>query len=259
MLKTLDSASNFLRAVVSLAVTGILGVAGWIGYDTYYSNERALKEKDAQLAASQAQVDALTKDVEKKQREIERLDTALRLLKVDHRVAQLEVLDQKQDPDSGRLITRVSFVETDDEGRPLEKAREFEIAGSEVHIDALVVSFRDEYVEKGDPLRGTALCLFRRIYGDEQKPSEGAPLDPVGARPAAYSRGSEPSDLEKRIWGDFWEYANNPKKAEEDGVRTAQGKVSYTQLRPQMRYRLMLRSTGDFTIHPETSPARKAL
>jgi hypothetical protein len=258
MLKTLDSASNFIRAVVSLAVTGIVGVAGWLGYETYHANDRILKEKNAQLAASQAQIESLNKDLEVKQREIERLDTAMRLLKIDHRVARLEVLQQEQDA-SGRLLTRVAFVETDDEGRPLEQPREFVIAGSEVHIDALVVSFLDEYVEKGDPLRGTALCLFRRIYGDEQKPSEGAPLDPVGGRPAAYSRGSEPSDLEKKIFGDFWEYANNPKKAEQAGVRTAQGKVSYTQLRPQMRYRLMLRSTGDFTIQPETAPAGKAL
>lgn len=258
MLKTLDSASNFIRAVVSLGAMGLVSVAGWFGYETYFANERVLKEKDAQLAASQAQIEALNVDVAAKQREIERLDTALQLLKVDHRMAQLEVLEQKQDPASGQLLTRFSFVETDDEGQPLEKPREFTIEGDVVHVDALVISFEDEYVEKGDPLKGTALCLFRRIHGDEQKPSDAFPLDPVRTRPVAYSRGGQPSEFEKKLWEDFWEYANNPKKAEDAGVRTAQGKVSYTKLRPMMRYRLMLRSTGDFTIQPETMP-RKAL
>jgi hypothetical protein len=183
----------------------------------------------------------------------------MQLLKVDHRVAELQVLGQEKHAVSDRLVTRFSFVEVDDEGRLLEEPREFVIEGDVVHVDALVVSFQDEYVEKGDPLRGTALCLFRRVYGEYQSPSEAALLDPIGNRPVAYSRGHEPSKLEKEIWGDFWEYANNPQKAQEAGVRTAQGKVSYTQLRPQMRYRLMLRSTGDFTIQPERSPPRKAL
>jgi hypothetical protein len=259
MLKTLDSASNFIRAVVSLGVLGLVSVAGWFGYDVYYANERVLREKDAQLAASQAEIDALEQDVAAKEREIERLDTALHLLKVDHRVAQLEVLSQNKDPLSDHVLTRFTFVETDDEGNPLDTPREFTVEGDVIYVDALVVSFRDEYVEKGDPLRGTALRLLRRLYGEYQSPSEGFSLDRVGLRPAAYGGKREPSELEKQIWADFWEYANNPQKAEEAGVRTAQGKASYTQLRPMMRYRLMLRSTGDFTIQPETMPARKAL
>lgn len=259
MLKAVDSASNFIRAVVSLIVTGIVGTAGWLGYETYYAHDLAIKDKEAQLAKSHAEIEALNKDLQVKQREIERLDTALQLMKVDHRAAQIEVLDQRKDPASGHLLTRFTFVETDDDGQPLETPREFTIEGDVVHVDAYVVSFKDEYVEKGDPLRGTALRLLRRLYGEYQSPSEGASLDPVGERPPAYGRKGEPSDLEKEIWRNFWEYANNPKKAEDAGVRTAQGKGSYTQLRPQMRYRLMFRNTGDFTIHPDTMPPSKAL
>src|ERR1700752_1326984 len=112
MLKAIDSASNFIRAVVSLAVTGIVGTAGWLGYETYYAKERVLKEKDAQLQASQAQIETLSKDVEAKKKQIERLDLALKLLKVDHRVALLEVLEQKKSPTSDRMLTRFTFVET---------------------------------------------------------------------------------------------------------------------------------------------------
>lgn len=259
MLKTLDSASNFIRALVSLGIMAAISVAGWLGYDKFYANELALREKNEQIAASQRQIETLSKDLLTKQREIERLDTALRLVKVDHRAAQIEVLDQQKNPATGRLMTRFTFVETDDQGHPLETPREFTIDGDVLYVDAYVVSFRDEYVEQGDPLRGTALRLLRRLYGEYQSPSDGASLDPVGGRPAAYGRSSEPSDLEKKIWQDFWEYANNPQKAEEAGVRAAQGKASYTQLRPQMRYRLMFRNTGDFTILPDTTPPSRAL
>ncbi|MEX0585280.1 MAG: hypothetical protein WD176_01460, partial [Pirellulales bacterium] len=196
-----------------------------------------------------------------KKKEIERLDTAVRLLKVDHRLAQLTVLDQRKAADDGRMLTKFSFVEVGQNGDPLEQPKVFEIEGNMVHIDALVVSYIDEHVEQGDPLRGAALCLFRRIYGDNQKPSEGFPLDAVRSRPAGYSRGSEPTELERDIWNRFWDYANDPKMTAEKGVKNVQGKVAYTQLRKGKSYRLLLRSTGDFTIQPEegTAPSGKAL
>lgn len=252
MLKSLDSASNFLRAIVSVVITAIVAAAGWIGYDVYYSRERALRERDEKITA-------LSEDLQAKQREIDRLGTALQLLKVDQRVAQLDVLDQQPNPLTNRIMTRFTFVETDAEGRPLEKPREFVIEGDVVYVDALVVSFEDKYVEMGDPLRGTALRLLRRVYGEYQSPNDGFPLDPPGGQPAAYRHGEELSEFEKEIWANFWEYANNPEKAQQAGVRTAQGKASYTRLRPNMRYKLMLRSTGDFTIHPEPAPTSPRL
>jgi hypothetical protein len=254
MLKTLDATSNLIRAVVSLAVVGAVGAGGWVGYQHYYANELALKQKDEQLVQSQNEIKALNADIEIKKKEIERLDTAVRLLKVDHRVAQLTVLGQRKAPDDGRTLTRFSFVEVGEKGQPLEQPKVFEIDGDIVHVDSLVVAFKDEYVEKGDPLRGTALCLFRRIYGDNQKPSDGFPLDAVSARPAGYSRGSEPTDLEREIFANFWDYANDPEKADKQGVRTIHGKASYTQLRKGKSYRLMLRSTGDISLQAEDGP-----
>lgn len=261
MLKTIDATSNLIRAVVSLVVVGAVGAGSWVGYRHFNANELALKEKDERLEQSQREIEALNQDIEVKKKEIDRLDTAVRLLKVDHRVAQLTVLDQFKAADDGRLRTKFSFVEVGEQGEPLEQPKVFEIDGNVVHVDSLVVSFEDAYVEKGDPLRGTALALFRRIYGDDQKPSEGFPLDSVRTRPTGYSRGSEPTELERDIWSRFWDYANDPQLAEQKGIKTIQGKVSYTQLRKGKTYRLLLRSTGDFTIKPEegTSPTGKAL
>jgi hypothetical protein len=258
MLKVVDSASNFIRAVVSLILIVSVGVGMWTGYQLYSARERAMHAKDDAIAAKEAelvkhraQIVSLNEDLAAKQRQIERLDMAMRLLKTDHRLARIEVLEQTEPADGKPQQTRFSFVEMDDAGNALDRPQEFQIDGDVAHIDALVVSFDDTYVEQGDPLRGTSLALFRRVYGDDQKPSEGFPLDTVGGRPAAYSRGHQPSELESEIWSKFWDYANDPELASKAGVRTAHGKDAYIQLRKGMRYRVQLRKTGDLTIQPE--------
>ena len=258
MLKVVDSASNFIRAMVSLVLVAGVGFGMWTGYELYDARQRAMHAKDEALQAKEAELEkqraeiaSLNEDLATKQREIERLDMAMRLLKTDHRLARIEVLEQIDPEDGKREQTRFSFVEMDDAGNALEKPQEFQIEGDIAHIDALVVSFDDKYVEQGDPLRGTSLALFRRVYGEYQNPSDGFALDTVGARPAAYSRGSQPSELESEIWSKFWDYANDPQLAAKAGVRTAHGKDAYIQLRTGMRYRVQLRKTGDLTIQPE--------
>jgi hypothetical protein len=257
MLKSIDTVSNFIRAIVALAVVGMVGYGGWLGYTTYHEKDLALKDRDAALAASQAKIDDLHQDLAAKEREIERLATAVRLLTVDHRVALVRVLKQEmQTPgDPATLMTTFSFVEADDAGRPLEEPQTFTVRGDIVYFDAWVVKFKDVHVEQGDPLRGTSICLFRRVFGEHQTPSEGFEVDPVGSRPAAYSRGSEPSEIEKEIWDHFWEYATDPKKADEAELRAAQGEAPSMRLLPGKLYRIELRASGGLTIVPEDLPA----
>jgi hypothetical protein len=255
MLKSIDTVSNLIRAIVALAVVGMVGYGGWLGYSTYHEKDLALKDREAALAESQQQIESLTKDVEAKQREIERLATAVRLLTVDHRVAHVRVLKQEQDPgDPARLRTTFSFVEVDDEGRELESPRTFTVEDDHVYFDALVVKYKDEHVEQGDPLRATSICIFRRIFSADQTPNEGFEIDPVGSRPAGYSRGDDMSPEEKEIWDNFWDYANDSKRAEAAGVRAAQGEAPSIRLRPGKLYRIELRASGGLTIVPEDLP-----
>jgi hypothetical protein len=255
MFKALDATGNFIRALVSLVLVGILGAGGWVGYRQYYANELAFKEQQQELERQRATIASLNRDLEIKQKEIERLDLAVRLLKVDQRVAQLDVLDQRQSPD-GKLLTRFTFAEVDESGQSLEEPRQVQIEGDIVYVDAWVVSFKDEFVEQGDPLRGKSLYLFRRIFGEHQAPSEGYPLDQVNSRPAAYSRGSNMSDFERETWKNFWQYAIDAAKANDDGVQFAGGKASATKLVPGKRYRVLFRSTGDLKIVPDPAGAK---
>lgn len=197
-----------------------------------------------------AEIVSLNKDLEAKRVEIERLQTVVKLLKLDHRVALITVLDQKRSDDGTQVHTKFSFVEVNEEGRPLEEPRVFEIQGDVVYLDAWVVKFGFDYLEQGDPLRSTSICLFRRIFGESQAPSEGFALDTGGNAPAAYRTGGKPSEFEQQIWSRFWEYANNPTLAKQAGVRAAHGEAPSIKLLPGKRYRVVLQATGGLRIDP---------
>jgi hypothetical protein len=185
------------------------------------------------------------------------LDMAMRLLKVDKRVARIDVLSQQGSVQNGDLVTHFTFVELDKdkEDLPLDEPRLFSVRGDVIYIDALVVKFDDQYVEAADPLRSTSLCLFRRVFGENQKPADGFVLDPVGSRPAAYQNGREPSKFEQQIWARFWQYANDPELAKKTGIRAAHGEAPYLKVVPGKRYKMELRASGGLSFElPEDLP-----
>lgn len=264
--------TNFLRALntllanlIGLGVLAALAVGGYFGYQFLTTDKRALQEVEEKLRASEAEIDRLSnqlaqrqqeiqtlqKDIAEKQKQIEQLRTTVRLLKVQRRLAHLEVLSQGKSPQTGQLETRLRFVEVDDSGKPIDQPREFTIEGDVVHVGALVIKFADEYVEANDNLRGASICLFHRLYGEKQPPEKGFSLDPVGSRPAVYQTGQQMTDWERELWKNFWEYSNDPAKARQAGIRAAHGDAVYQQLRPGKRYKVLLRSTGELTIQPD--------
>ena len=76
-------------------------------------------------------------------------------------------------------------------------------------------------------------------------------LDAVGSRPAAYRGGEKISELEQKIWDQFWEFANDPAKAREAGVRAAHGEAPSIKLMPGKRYKILLRASDGLTIVTE--------
>jgi hypothetical protein len=252
---TIKTVNSTLRTLLAIVVVGGAGYAGYIGYALYNEPQKKLAEK--QLELEQALGDLKTRDAQVTQLndKLARLEVAMRLLKVRRRLARLTVLEQHQDVALGMPISKIEFVEINDDGQPIGEPKKFEIQGDRVYVDYLRVTFDDKYVEESDLDRSTAICLFQRIFGEHQQAAEGFLLDQVGTRPTAYARGTPMSEFEKKIWDDFWLIANDPERAAQLGIYAAHGAAVSMQVQPGAVYELELRATGDVTMRPETPPA----
>lgn len=258
MLKLIQTLNSFMGMILALLIVGLLVAGGWFAFQKYYAEKFAL---EADLVAKEKEVNQLTeqvttleKDVETKRLEIQRLATALKFMKIDQRLARITVLSQSGSAKTDDLATQFSFVEVNDEGKPLGKPRIFNIEGDLAYIDSWVIKFGDEYVEQGDDLRSTSICLFRRVFGEKQLPADGFLLDEEGSQPTIYRTGGKMSDFEKELWSRFWDYANDSDLAKEKGVRAAHGEAPSIQLRPGKSYRIELRASGGMSVVPEDAP-----
>lgn len=246
--------TNFVR-LLFLLVVAAGGYFGWhlLNREGEHASEIAAKNVEIaklkdDVASKSAAIKKLNDDLAAAKKEVERLELALKLMKVDRRMARVVVLEQSPSATPGRVKTRVRFEEVDARGEPLGKPMELTIEGDVLYVDSLVVKFDDLLVEQGDPLRAASLCHFRRLFGEFQQPSEGVPIDAPGERPAAYGGAEGMSALDQEIWRDFWSLANDPKRAASMGIRAAHGEAPSMKLKPGEVYRVTLRASGGLTI-----------
>jgi len=259
----------------TLFLGGVVLIGGWWTWflrGELGEQERALAERDGEIAKLASRVESrdqqirdLGLDLQERDAEIRRLDeavlereerireldAALELLKVDHRVAEIEVLSQGSKPGSDEVRTFVRFTELDGEGEPIGEPLEATVEGKTLYVETLVVKFEDDFVEGGDSLKGTSICLFRRLFGEDQSPSGGVPIDAVGVQPLVYGGDDVPPDERQergRLWSRFWDYANDPELARSRGVRAVHGEAPFIELRPGKSYRVELRASGGLTI-----------
>ncbi len=143
--------------------------------------------------------------------------------------------------------TLVAFREIGPDGTSLPE-RTFEIDGDVIYVDALVVKFTDPHVEAGDALRGKSIHLFRRLFGERQKPADGHPLTRSGAVPDAYRTEDVPDRFEREIWENFWRYANDPALAQSHGIETAFGEAVYTRVVRGNVYQLEIQHNGGILL-----------
>ena len=276
LLEKVEVVNSAVRTLLGATLLGGVGVGGWYGYTQFNAKEieaerhaQALsaaqeelhftqtqltkagveiEEKVAEIQEKTAEIGQLNTQVEQQQHEIERLDTAMRLLKVDHRVARISVVDQKRNEEDDSVLTVIEFQELNENGDPVDEVRTFEIQGDVVYVDSWVVKFDDKYVQEADIDRATSLVLFRRLFGERQEPREGFALDQEGARPKIYGTGAELSTFEKKIWGDFWDVAHDDTKQEELGIRAIHGEAPSIKVKMGKAYRLDLRASGGLSI-----------
>jgi hypothetical protein len=253
--------TNVVR-LLTLAVVTTGGVFGWRAWNSESEHAQEIAAKNAELGKLRddivqkgAQIEKLSSDLASAKREVERLGLALKLMKVDRRMARVVVLDQAPSATPGRVRTRIRFEEVDASGNPVGTPRELALEGDVLYVDSLVVKFDDLLVEAGDPLRTASLCHFRRLFGEYQQPSDGVVLDAPGERPEIYGGSAEMSPLEQEIWRDFWNLANDPKRAAALGIRAAHGEAPSMKLKAGEVYRVTLRASGGLTMQPDRPDA----
>ncbi len=220
-----------LRALAKTAFLALLLVGGSAGLFFYY-NHNAAQQQVVQL--------------QQKNHELEQIRQRL---ETDRRVAKILVTGQKTV--EGRMKTTLLFVEYAPDGRELP-AKQFTIDGNEAHFDAEIIKFKDQYVERGDPFRGQSIMLFVRVYGADQAPDAGFPIDTPGSIPEIY-RGQDPqiSNFELDLWHNFWKLYNDRDARDARGIRGLNGEGLYGQFNPGHVYTITLRNDGDGTIEEE--------
>ena len=258
---TLETVNRTVRTLLAAIVVAGAGYGGYVGYALYNKPQQELAAKQAELTRTREQltqaaneIAAHQKEIQELREKVDRIELAMHLLKVRRRLARIKVLDQREDAALAMPVSRIEFVEINDDGQPIGQAKEFEIRGDLVYVDYLRVTFDDKYVEQQDLDRATAICLFQRIFGEHQEAADGFQLDEVGTRPTAYARGTATSEFEQKIWNDFWLIANDPKRAAELGIFAAHGAAVSMRLKPNATYELELRATGNITIRPIEPP-----
>lgn len=218
--------------LVCLSVLGLLGLRFYV----------YLKADADKLVKAEAQV--------------EKLNDVIGRLEFERRVADFIVAEQHRDApaDGGKLRTRLIMVEYDRADRALPP-RSFDVVGEQVHVDALVVKFDSELVKAGNSLRGRALLLFEKIYGDAQAPADAAKIDPPGGVPGVY-RDVDPkiSGTEQALWKQFWQLADDPSMRAQYGVKVAHGAGVFAPFKPGIRYGVTLGSDGNVTLYDEPLP-----
>jgi len=276
MSATFRNVNVLLRTLVLVAFVALGGWWTWTLRSKLLASERTLATRTAELEDARAdlarraeEIQRLGRELEQRQREIQRLEAvvaeqaariemlelARALLKVQHRVARLEIVGQGTVPASAdapeRTRTTVRFTELDEHGAPLGAGQELVVLGKNVYVESLVIQFDDSYVEQGDSLRGTSLCLFRRLFGEDQKPSEGAVIDTAGQQPLGYGGDTTENAVHAALWRRFWEYANDPELARTLGVRALQGEAPFIEARAGKSYRVELRASGGLVLEAE--------
>lgn len=282
--ETISSINSLIMMTITVAILGVLGFSGWMAYDRFLAPEfRAREEAEKELESAREElglanvalgeardkvaaqsaminkqaetIQSQTETIEQQGEQIvvleeenERLETAMRLLTIDHQLAYIRVLRVGEEEQSGEKYCEVEFVEMTPDGQRLGKPRQYYLSGDKIYVDCWIVKFDDKYIKESDLHRSTSLCVFKSIYGNSDGPNNAFPLEERFSRPTAYARGSKITEFEQKIWNDFWDISNDPQRALEMGIRANHGQANYVIAQEGMTYQVDLRASDGITI-----------
>ena len=190
------------------------------------------------------EVQQLQEQVSELEQERTRLVEYAERLSASRRVAQVDVIRQRENA-AGHTVSTLLWQEIGPDGT-LGKPLAVEAVGHLVYFEALVIKFAHHHVQEGDPQRGTSLAMFRRIFGDRQAPESVPELDRV-ARPPVNNAGAAPA-LQDELWARFWEMVDDAALAEHYGVRVVQCEAPAVPLETGQIWEVSLEAAGGLNL-----------
>jgi hypothetical protein len=202
------------------------------------------------------EVQHLQQEVNRLEQEKQKLVDYAKRLSNSRRVAQVDVIRQRQD-ENHHTVSTLLWQEIGPDGT-LGKPAAVEVVGTLVYFEAMVIKFDYQHIEEADPERGASLAMFRRIFGDQQAPESAPDLDRA-ARPPINDP-SKPSRVQTELWTRFWELIDDPVLAERYGVRVVQCEAPAVPLKAGQIWELTLDAAGGLNLkklgtHPATGDA----
>jgi hypothetical protein len=184
------------------------------------------------------------REVQRLEQERARLVDYVRRLGASRRVAQVEVLRQRQSAE-GQTVSTLLWQEIGPDGT-LGLPVAVEVVGTLVYFEAAVIKFDQQFVQEGDPERGVSLAMFRRIFGDQQAPESVPDLDRQ-AKPvnSATVRGSDRKD---ELWDRFWDMVDDPSLAAYYGVRVAQCEAPAVPVKLHQIWKIAVDAAGGINV-----------
>ena len=155
----------------------IIGILSWKTYTIF----------DEHFSAAKRQLEETKEKISQLEIANQKLEMANLFLKKTRRLAVISDIVKENQEGSDSVKTTFSFSEIDLSDNPIGEKRTFTIDGDVLYIDTMIIKFEDSFVEQGDVLKGSALCLFNRLFGEKQKPEEGFRIDAEGKRPSRTS------------------------------------------------------------------------
>ena len=181
------------------------------------------------------------------------LNQVIARLKADSRTAQVMVTKVEHDQNSNKNLTTIKFLEYDAQGKPL-KPKYFTFSGNIIQFQALVIRFNDDFVERGDRLRGKSAYIFWKAFMLDGPHTEEFMITPLRTIPDGYKISGGKDSFERNLWHSFWRYALDRKHAARQGIKNAQIEAPGAAFVPGEIYTIKIEHNGGLRIDAAPMP-----
>lgn len=177
------------------------------------------------------------------QKRIEHLSLAIKQLSKRYKVAEMKVLDIK----NNQSLLEFNFF--DNKGKQ-RSTQDIKIKGTDIYFDAVILNFEYSKIESG----GRNIALPFRVYSEKLPKSKGIALQVYENEiPYLFEKeeneiyGMDKKEYETSI-KEIVSFIENPIKARKSGVRSIYGNSVHRNIQKENLYTIWIEQTGGLTI-----------